>query len=423
MESRSSSGVMRSVSRSTPVKWLALVGLVAALATACGSATVTSHVTAQATATPSATPISPTPTLPVIPPLPPIPPLLAFRSTLNSGATLYSPTGARTGSLPINTPYFVVSPLGNRLLAEHRNGGGAVDSLYAMTATGATSKLETISNPADFIDAIGSGDGNQWAWMLKGTVNSCAQPPPSATTSLYIGSAPGASTLVAKLPPLKGELGWTFYQWTAAGIVLDEGGRPGCYEGPRINVDHTDLLNPTTGALTPLGPRLGSGDCILQAIANDGTIACVPSAVLSPSKAPAPSATVLRIVFSDGAQHSITAAEFLRGCDVSQLVLFGNVSLSPGPDFVSLTRWCSPPHHSSIIDTWIIDIGTLNGVKVSVSGLGATGWLPGTATLIATGDQVAIGTQATTGTYTVAADGTATKLTNADVASASLAHY
>jgi hypothetical protein len=261
--------------------------------------------------------------------------------------------------------------------------------------------------------------------MLKGTVNGCAQPPPSATTYLYIGSTPGASRLVAKLPPLRGQLGWTFYQWTAAGIVLDEGGRPGCYQGPRINVDHTDLLNPTTGALTPLGPRLGSSDCILQDIADDGAIACIPRAVLVPFKAPAPTTTVLRIVFFDGTQHNLTAAAFLRGCDVAHPVFFGNVSLSSGPDFVSLTRWCSPPNNIStlIVDTWIIDVGTLEGVEVSVSGLGATAWLPGTSTLIATGDQLGIGARGTTGTYAIAADGTATKPMNADVASASLAHY
>jgi hypothetical protein len=414
--------MMPSQSQRTAFRWLAPAGLVAVLA-ACGSATVTSHVTARATPSPSATSMPATPTL-VSPPAPPIPPLLAFSSTTNSGETLYSSTGARTGTLPSNTPYSVVSPLGDRLLAEHRNGSGDVDSLYAMTATGATSKLETIPDAASFIDAIGSGDGTRWAWMLKGTVNGCAQPPPSATTYLYIGSTPGASTLVAKLPPLKGQLGWTFYQWTAAGIVLDEGGRPGCYEGPRINVDHTDLLNPATGALTPLGPRLGSGDCILQDIADDGTIACLSSAVLIPSKAPAPSATVLRIVFSNGVEHNLTAAEFLQGCDVTHPVLFGNVSLSSVSDYVSLTRWCSPPHDSSttLIDTWVIDVGTLNGVKVSVSGLGATGWLPGTATLVATGDQVA-GAQDTSGTYTVAADGAAMKLTTADVTSACLAHY
>jgi hypothetical protein len=416
---------MSSPARSTSLSWLTSVGLVAVLATACGSATVTAHVTARATVSPSATPISPTPTLPPIPPPPPIPPLLAFNSTLNSGGTLYSSTGVLTGSLPANSPYLVVSPLGGRLLAEHQTSHGGVDSLYAMTATGATTKLETISNPADFIDAIGSADGTRWAWMLKGTVNSCAPPPPSATTYLYIGSTPGASRLVAKLPPLKGQLGWTFYQWTAAGIVLDEGGRPGCYQGPRINVDHTDLLNPTTGALTPLGPRLGTGNCILQDIADDGTIACIPTAVLVPSQAPAPSATVLRIVFFDGTQHNLTAAAFLRGCDTSHPVFFGNVSLSSGPDFVSVTRWCSQPHNSSntLIDTWIIDVGTLEGVKVSVSGLGATAWLPGTATLIATGDQLIFGAQGTTGTYSVAADGTATQLINADVSPASLAHY
>lgn len=401
--------------RSNSVRWLASVGLAAILATACGSAAATSHVSARATASPSATSATP----------PPIPPLLAFNPTPNSGETLYSATGARTGALPPNAPYNVLSPLGDRLLAEHLNGGGGVDSLVAMTASGATSKLEAISNPADFIDAIGSGDGTKWAWMLKGTVKGCTQPTPSATTDLYIGSTPGAGTLVARLPPLAGHLGWTFYQWTAAGIVLDEGGRPGCYQGPRINVDRTDLLNPATSALTPLDPKLGTGQCILQDIADDGTIACMPRAIVIPSKAPAPPATVLRIVFSDGAQHDIPAAAFLRGCDVSRPVEWGNVSLSSGPELVSLSRWCSAPHDNvtTLIDTWIIDIGTLNVVKVSVSGLGPTGWLPGTATLVATGNSLGIGGQSSAGTYTVTADGTATKLINADIMSACLAHF
>jgi hypothetical protein len=108
-------------------------------------------------------------------------------------------------------------------------------------------------------------------------------------------------------------------------------------------------------------------------------------------------------------------------------VFFGNVSLSSGPDFVSLTRWCAPPHNitATLIDTWIIDVGTLDSVKVSASGLGATGWLPGTSTLVATGDQFGIGVGALdiSGTYTDSADGTATKLTSADVESSSLAHY
>jgi hypothetical protein len=34
---------------------------------------------------------------------------------------------------------------------------------------------------------------------------------------------------------------------------------------------------------------------------------------------------VLRIVFSDRAQHNVADAEFLQGCDVSRPVLFGNI--------------------------------------------------------------------------------------------------
>jgi hypothetical protein len=405
--------------------------MVAAVLTACGSAQATPQVSAAAKASPSATAAAVTATLPVIPPAPPVPPLLGFDVSGSGPPSLYSATGMRTFTFPTNSPYQVISPLGTRLLVEHQVTSGMylqVDALDAMTSTGAISKLETITDSSDFIDAIGSPDGTKWAWMLKGPVNGCGgNPPPPTDTFVYISSTPGQATLLAKLPPLKPNgLGWTFYQWTDAGIVLDEGGRPGCYEGPRINEDATDLLNPATGTVTALTPKLGTGDCILQDIANDGTVACIPSAVAVQEHAPTASATVLRIVLPTGTQKNITAAQFLQGCGTSSPVLFGDVEITGAADFVSLTRLCAAPHSdtSSLLDTWIIDVATLNDVKVSVTGLDATGWFPGTSTLIATGNLENYGDGPySAGTYAVAADGSATELTTADLGTVSFAHF
>jgi hypothetical protein len=59
-----------------------------------------------------------------------------------------------------------------------------------------------------------------------------------------------------------------------------------------------------------------------------------------------------------------------------------------------------------------------------VTGLDAQGWLPGTSTLIATGEAENYGDGPyTTGTYAVAADGTASELTSADLGWVSLVHY
>jgi hypothetical protein len=172
---------------------------------------------------------------------------------------------------------------------------------------------------------------------------------------------------------------------------------------------------------------MGAGDCILQDIADDGTIACIPGAIVVEEQRPGPATTVLRIVFSDGAQHDVSAAPFMQGCGLGTSVLFGNVSLSTRPDLVSLTRWCQlPPKDSAtLIDTWIIGTETLNRVRVSVTGLGATGWSAGTTTLVASGDVLcgSEGTPNTPGTSVVTADGNATKLTSAEILPRCFAHH
>ena len=410
------------------IGWLGSLAVIAAVASACGSAT-TATVSARAKTSPTAAPTSAIPTLPALPPPTPAAPLLGYDVGGSFTSRLYDAVGARTATLPSNTAYTVISPLGGRLLAEHNvplsGGFYGVDSLDAMTATGSIARLETINDPAAFIDAIGSDDGTKWAWMMKGAANGCAGLAPAPTeTDVYISATPGQATLLAKLPPLKPNgLGWTFHRWTAAGIVLSEGGPPGCYEGPPVNPNHTDLLNPVTGAVTALAMRLGSGDCLLQDIADNGTMACIPSASVLNDAAPTASDTVLRIVLPGGAQHDVTAGPLLQGC-VFNNVLFGGVYLSAGGEFVSLDRWCPAPHNGhQLVDVWIIDVETLNMVKASITNLGATGWLPGTTTLIATGDIAAYSDANSTGTFAIAADGTATKLTAADIQPQSFEHF
>src|SRR5579863_2864914 len=100
------------------VRWLGSLGLVAAIASACGSAT-SATVTAHATVSPTPAPLAATPTLPVLPPPAAIAPLLAYNQTGNFTQTLYSAAGVPTATLPAKAPYQIVSPLGDRLLAEH----------------------------------------------------------------------------------------------------------------------------------------------------------------------------------------------------------------------------------------------------------------------------------------------------------------
>src|ERR1700690_791578 len=148
---------MGSRPRSEKVSWLGS-SVVVALMAACGSAPTSPSGSAPAQASPTPSPASATPTLP--PPPPPIAPFIGVATSSNA-ESLYSATGTRTAAFPDN--YNPVSPLGNRLLAEHQsalvNGRYGVDALVAMTASGAVTELETIADPADFIDAIGSEDG------------------------------------------------------------------------------------------------------------------------------------------------------------------------------------------------------------------------------------------------------------------------
>lgn len=362
----------------------------------------------------------------------PVPPLEGTDAAGNT--ILYNASGIATATLAAGSPDSVVSPLGNRLLAERSNAAHAVDALDAISADGSMQQLETIGDPANFIDAIGARDGRAWAWMMKGTTNGCAgQPPPPATTNVYVASKPGSEALIAQLAPLNGGAGrqWMFYQWTAAGIVLTEGGPPGCYNGPRINTDPTDLLNPSTGSVTPLTSQLGTG-CVLQDMADNGTVVCAPSSDLASQSPIAASATLLRIVSRSGRSQEVTAAQFLQVCSSPMgSPYYGDMSISGDGRYVSVTQWCSEPQ-TVLATTWVIDAQTLAVTRVSVAGIGAREWLPGEHTLIATVENTNYGQPpsgcgtggpvACSGTYAVSPDGQATELNSAD-SGGGLAHF
>ncbi len=406
-----------------PIRLIGVViGVLTLASTACGATTA---VVAKAKPTTSATagPVSPEATLAPLPPPPPVGPLVSVTSD-NNTRSFYSAAGKLTFVVPANFPYDVISPLGGDLLGEKTDPHGGVSALVAITATGAVTPLETIAKPADFIDAMGSAATHTWAWILRGTGGGCGgEPPPATTCDVYVSSTPGKGTKIATLPPIRAGVQSQFYRWTAAGIVLTQGGPPGCASGPRFNADLTALLNPTTGALTELDPKLGSDHCILQDFADDGTIACMPM-VTGPSP-PGPSTVVLRIVFPDGTVHNVKAAPFLPGCVASGGSAYGDVSLDSGSDLVAVTRYCDGPHilgspYNQLIDTWIVDTETLNMAKVNVSELDAIGWIPGTSTLIEAGTQNIF--PDVYATYAVAPNGVATKLDNADANIVSFAH-
>lgn len=408
-----------SIRSRSSIRLLGVVGVLGLVSTACGSAKA---VVAKAKPSTTAAIQSPSATLLPLAPPPPVGPLVAFNFN-NHAASLYSVGGTLTASLPATSPYEIISPLDGSLLGEKRSPTGVVSALVRIASNGSVTPLETIANPADFVDSIGSDGSDEWAWMLKGKLVGCSGELPSAVSSdVYISSTPGTGRMIAALPPLQAGVQWQFYRWTAAGIVLTQGGPPGCYSGPRINEDPTVLLNPTTGVVKPLDPQVGSDPCVLQDIADDGTIACIPHAVIFGTKPPAATTTVLRIVFPDGTQHNIIAGPFLAGCAPADGAAFGDVSLGGGSDLVSLTRYCADQHNpgNQIEDTWLIDTETMNVAKVDVSGLDAMGWIPGTSTLIASESENVF--PVLYETYAVSANGAATKLANVNADIVSFAH-
>ncbi len=390
---------------------------IAALATialaGCGASTLPTSA-AQTSPTPAPSSIATPAPVPV-----PLPPLEGTDSAGNT--ILYNASGMATATLAAGSPDSVVSPLGNRLLAERSNAAHAVDALDAISADGSTQQLETIGDPAGFIDAIGARDGRAWAWMMKGTTNGCAgQRPPAATTNVYVASRPGSEALIAQLAPLSNGAQWMFYQWTAAGIVLTEGGPTGCSNGPRINTDPTDLLNPSTGSVTPLASRLGTG-CVLQDMADNGTVVCTTLNYFKSQSPIAASATLLRIVSPSGRSEEVTAAQFLQGCSSpmgSPAPAFGDMSISGDGRYVSVTQWCNG-QQTVQATTWVIDAQTLAVTQVSVAGIGAVEWLPGEDTLIATVANTNYGAPPPSGdgTYAVSPHGQATELTGSDIGS------
>ena len=364
--------------------------------------------------TPTAAPTASTPT-----PIPvPAPPLEAVDS--GGAAALYGISGAELASLPSADLYTVASPLGGSLLAEH-SGSGGVDELAAIGADGTVGELATVG-PDQFRDAIGSPDGGEWAWMVDGPTGCGPTSAAGGATDVYVSSvARGAGTKVALLDPLSGDVPWSFFRWTAAGIVLREGPLPcGASDGPSFNDAATDLLDPSTGAVTSLGSRLGPG-CALQDAAESGTMICAPPSTLEGTTLTA-SSLLLRVVGPDGSRHDLQVGTLGAGCADAE---FGDVSVSGDGRYASLSRWCMSGTTGEKITLWIVDTQTLSLTEVATpANLQAADWLPGSDTLLAVAHARWQGTLApsVSGTYTVTAAGTATRITPAVLIAASVAH-
>ncbi len=379
-----------------------------------------------------ATPAAPNPTLVASPPTaaptptptpnPPVlvPPLLGYDTA--GHAILLDEGGAPTATLPRSSLYSAISPLGSDLLATRLDSvTHRVVGLAAINSGGDTRVLSSFAAGTDFIDAIGSPDGSQWAWMVNGSGLSCAgAAPPRMVTDVYVQAAGGNRRLLATLPSLGAGVNWTFYQWTNAGIVLDEGGRPGCYGGPRVNVNATDLLDPTSGAVTKFKDRSGA-DCIVQDISDDGSAVCMMRPfVIANGRTVGP---LLHVISPAGIVTTVSSAPFVAACPGP--IEFGDVTMSRDARFVSLTGRCSASSSESADMTWVIDGHSAAIARSSVDGLEAMGWLPDRDLLVASGQlMTTVGPTTTTlGTFQVAPSGTATRLSSAALTWTSFAHY
>jgi hypothetical protein len=407
--------------RDRPILLLA-VALAACGLDACGASPsahatpVAPHPTLVASAPTATSSPTPTPSPPVL-----VPPLLGYDTA--GHAILFNESGTPTATLPRSSLYSAISPLGSDLLATRLDPATQrVDGLAAIDPGGDTRLLSSFAPATDFIDAIGSPDGSQWAWMVQGSGLSCAgEAPPRMVTDMYVQAAGANPRLVATLPSLGLGINWTFYQWTNAGIVLDEGGRPGCYTGPRVNVQATDLLDPASGRVTKFKDRIGV-DCILQDIGDDGSAVCMMRPfVVANGRAVGP---LLHVVSPAGIVTTVSSAPFVAACPGP--IEFGDVTMSRDARFVSLSGLCSRSSSDSTDMTWVIDAHSAAIARSSVDGLEAMGWLPDRDLLVASGQLMTttVGPTTTTpGTYEVAPSGTATRLSSAALTWTSFAHY
>ncbi len=345
------------------------------------------------------------------------PPLEALSSA--GSAALYRINGRELASLPDASLYSVASPLGSRLLLEHLGAAG-VDELAALSADGSIQDVANV-NPEQFRDAIGSPDGAELAWMLGGPAGCGSGTAAGGITEVHVSRvAPGSGSQADRLSPLRGGVPWSFMGWTREGIVLREGALPcGASNGPSVSSASADLLDPTTGTVTSIAPRLGAG-CALQAFSQTGTMVCSPPSSLEGSSL-APAAVLLRMVSPDGGWHDLAVGTLAAGCSGAQ---FGDIRVSDDGDYASLSRWCFSGTGARVT-LWIVDTATLNLTEVSTTAnLQVAGWLPGSDNLLAVAFARWQGTLApsVTGTYVISDSGAASKIMPALLVAAGVTH-
>ncbi len=385
---------------------------------------------ALATATPGVAPTAP----PVAAPTS----LLAY--TNNSATRFTHIDGKLVGSLDDNAIYFE-SPLASGLLAAHHQSGGNwdVDALDYVTSDGNVERVATVK-PGEFRDAIGNPSAMQFAWLVGGDQSGCGGQPSNAGTDVFLGTKPGEANLVAHLPSLTDHVQWTFFQWTGAGIVLREGTPPGCGMGPRVNLSATDLLNPATGSVTSLAPKLGA-NCPLQSMADNGEMVCYLIDRSTATPAPVTNATAaLRLIAPGGTATTMTVGQLGGALPCDGGPMTGDVAMSADGRYVTFNQVCYPTADGapSTGRLAIYSIATHAAVTVAAPAMPQTvsiGQYPNTTTKVVSapavysvaawlpdGHLIAVADADTSRTVAINPDGSSTTIVNADIDFASVFH-
>ena len=287
--------------------------------------------------------------------------------------------GKPTAPLPSDSNYLVEAAMGSGFLLAHTGaqtddwgGWDDTDHLDYMAPDGKVTRLWNFASGTRVLGEMARRDGSEFGFITQGTVSGCGGSDARSAAEVWVGSSPNQAHKIATLPKLADDGTWQPYTWTAKGIVLAEGLGGGCAgEHLRINWRATDLMDPASGALTKLNSVLGD-NCILQDMADDGTMLCLPYADSSKNDF----SGILRVVHTDGSHTDLTPpADCTRSADNPGFGI-GAVSIAPDAGHAAVATACPPPGGNGdlVVKPSLLDL-TTGSFTVLTTGLQPDGWV------------------------------------------------
>lgn len=234
-------------------------------------------------------------------------------------------------TVPAGYTLDLVGPYGSQayfgFLQPNATGGTGLQDVELVKLTpGDVTVLQKVP-PASFVDASADVDGSAYGWIEKGTQYSCSGNQPVGPNLLYVATGSAPAHQVATLANLGADKPWQFYSWTPSHLVLAQGSL-GCGAGIFVDSRDKDFVDLSTGTLQGTDATTGT-TCLLQAVSDNGTIACsaVPPAETTSSATPSASTNALIIISPRGVKHTIPLSAF--GSVRCASMTWGDVSLSP----------------------------------------------------------------------------------------------